>query len=197
MSYIMTVYHALTQYVDISGKRDVVVHLVGAELELDLLPLFKELLCLLPGHSFYFYVFAPDRQVSAQFSNGKRIVMKLDDSNEDSQDFIQFNIINQSYDDYIVAGWIQTEEHKIPNVVIGLNAGVSAVEYQHNKDWLWALKYITENSLPALFTEYFNHSIMMNQKNIRNIFGIDIQTKYVVNPFRSPIVGFMDVMRFA
>eukprot|EP01084_Bolivina_argentea_P076837 139308_1 len=66
MSYVMSVYYALTDYLNIKPVSDVdsnpnfqtiVIHLIGVQIELDILILFKELLCLLPGYNFMFYCF--------------------------------------------------------------------------------------------------------------------------------------------
>eukprot|EP01084_Bolivina_argentea_P238483 400639_1 len=197
MSYLMTIYHILTKFVHMAPKtecdlaEDIVIHLVGVEVELDLLPLFKELLCLLPGYNFHFYLFGNNQNISDKYLNGEEIVYKI----EDNLNYIRLNIFKCCYEEKSVKKLIKLKGHYFPKVVIGLNAGICAREYII--EWSKVIQYIQKNNLKAAFTDYCNISILINSRNLKYRFELELNVKYALNPFRSPIISFMHTTRFA
>eukprot|EP01084_Bolivina_argentea_P285256 489142_1 len=183
MSWPMTIYYSLTKYLKMRPNpvkpRNIIIHLVGVEVELDLLYLFQELLCLLPGNTFIFYLFGDNKQVSDKYVDGHQVVYTLN-----KKEFMEFNIYKKIYS----PNSIEQKSHQLPDIVFAFNAGLSSAEYV----WKSAIYHIIKNQIPAVFTEYYKHSIWCNEKT----YGA-FTKKYITNPFRSPLVDFMMETRFS
>eukprot|EP01083_Nonionella_stella_P301943 1038783_1 len=196
MSWVMTTYHALTQYLNMKPNvgdiKEIVIHFVGVEVEIDLIYLFEELLYILPGYNFHFYLFGNDDRISNKYLKGDYCQTFKRKGNTEC---VHFSIFKDTYNENSINKWIKQKEHQLPRLVLGFNAGLSAGEYGNN--WNDALSYIINNNLPALFTEYFNHSILMDQRKLKRFYGKELSRKYTINPFRSPIIDFMNRTRFS
>ena len=157
MGHIMTVYHALVKYVKIHSKADkeIIIHLIGVQIELDILWLFKELLCLLPRYNFIFYCFGNAlHQNKEDVTIGKSVhgsehKFALEDNS------ITFILVEMDYNDINMMIYAEKQEHRIPHLAIGLNSGFEA----YPKPWYGALLYIQKKNIPAFFTEMMNFSI--------------------------------------
>eukprot|EP01084_Bolivina_argentea_P092155 165826_1 len=189
MSYVMTIYYGLTQYVNskpiikVKEMKSIVIHMIGVEIEIDLLLLYKELLCLLPGYNFYIYMFGKNKNVSNKFLNkGKQMTYKI----RKSGGFVRFNIFKTDYCERNVKYCIEKKEHYLADIVIGLNIGIS-----HDfPGWFDAMKFINKYKIRSLFTEYFNSSIKRNELNFNRFLKVNMTRKYIVNPFGSPLTNF-------
>ena len=155
-------------------KQDLIIHLIGAEIECDLLPLFKDLLCLIPGINMQIYMFG---------ANIVPIIKNYTLEIENSKHSINFYIYSSMYSKTTVERCIEIKKHRIPSIFIGLNAGLCAGPYL--SQWPMALEamFSLKSRVPGIFTEYLCLSVRMVIKNFPKKFNY-----HETNPFASSYV---------
>ncbi|CAM6091629.1 unnamed protein product [Calypogeia fissa] len=147
----------------LSKGREVVVHYLGPEGELDWLPAFTELAYLLSGSgSLHIVMVGPDvpSSLSGEVTSlGRKLKVTF------------------------VQGLYQEEANALQpaNVVIALNAGLDRSE-----TWAGALEVLKSQSVPAFFTDYAE-PCCVNAKQVLRATGLQISHPVAPNPFRSPV----------
>ncbi|XP_061174546.1 zinc finger MYND domain-containing protein 15-like [Saccostrea echinata] len=137
------------------------IDIVGVEKEVELIPVFKELGYLLSDHVISIHMFGKHlhhrvKEKSWIFSN------------------VTITVHNQFYHKHV-------SQERIPNVVIGLNAGLAAYS-----SWIPTINKLKEMKIPAYFTDYCRSSIEFSKLMLQDHCGINISAP-ILNPFRSPI----------
>ncbi|MQM02528.1 hypothetical protein Taro_035297 [Colocasia esculenta] len=169
LSYPLTVYHILTaQAMDSKSRlvkgREVIVHYLGPEGELDWMPAFMEIGHLLNG-SGNVQIFMVGPEVPSNLSGtasgfgGGRVKVNL------------------------VRGVYQEEAPllPLPSVVLALNCGLESFG-----SWTGALEVIKSSDAPAFFTDR-SEVACANAKQVLRGAGLHITHPVTPNPFRSPV----------
>jgi len=180
MSFILTLYYILIKYGKFT-KDTITIHQIGVEIELDLIPLYKELLCLMPGYNFKIIMFAAPNDIMPELLvpfDMKPITLKVDGIKN------QINIECQ-FCEY------GTKDHGKPDIVVGLNAGFEHESY----NWRSAVRYILDNKIKAVFSNYGNNDVYNAEALVLKQKG-KLSFKYELNPFRSPLVELFPASPF-
>lgn len=195
MSYPLTVYYGLTKLLGLRPRfdgesRSITVHLVGAELELDLKHLFVEILCILRGFDVTILMFA--------FGGDSALISKEMQSETvykvaSSDNVLKVRSLRMAYCRDNVKASLPKKE-RIPDLLVAPNAGFEA----HPQRWEKALKWIYRKRIASLFTECSITTVHSAEVHLRSMFGAKAKfdQKYESNPFRSSLVSFNPVSRF-
>eukprot|EP01084_Bolivina_argentea_P065349 119112_1 len=145
----MTVYWIVQKELALSTDTNVycIIHLIGVSVaECNTLYEWSELILLYPRCTFIFICFGPDIPVK-WVKNG---VFKL------AEGILEFYFYPFLYDKKNINQYVNAR-YRIPNFVIGLNAGLG----QCDGSWECAVKYIVKNQISAYFTEYALHKVLL------------------------------------
>lgn len=168
LSHPFTVYHVLTA-VDINSKnlllqgKEVTVHYVGPEAELDWMPSFTEISHVLNGMGNINLVMVgpgvPTNLSGTTIGIGSRIRVNL------------------------VRGLYQEESMYLPapHVFVALNCRLESYS-----SWGGALELIKSMGIPAYFTDQ-TEILCLNAKQVLHSSGLHVTHSVTPNPFRSPV----------
>lgn len=168
LSFPLSLYHIVTS-LSVATKnhltkgREVVVHYLGPEGELDWVPAFSELGHLLGGSGSLHIIMVgpevPNSLSGAAASLGRKLKVTF------------------------VQGMYQEEANSLPTpqAVVILNSGLETYE-----SWLGALEVINAQGTPAFFTEY-SELCCANAKQVLRAAGLHLSYPVTPNPFRSPV----------
>ncbi|WOG85317.1 hypothetical protein DCAR_0104505 [Daucus carota subsp. sativus] len=171
LSHPFTVYHILTA-VDINSKnlllqgKEVTVHYVGPEAELDWMPAFAEISHVLNGMGNINMVMVgpgiPTHLSGTTFGIGSRIRVNL------------------------VRGLYQEESMYLPapNVIVALNCKLESYS-----SWDGTLELIKLMGIPSFFTDQ-TEILCSNAKQVLCNFGLQVTHPVTPNPFRSPVRNY-------
>ncbi|CAN6452281.1 unnamed protein product [Victoria cruziana] len=168
LAYPLTVYHILTA-LSISSKnlllkgKEVVVHYLGPELELDWMPAFSEISHLLNGSGNLQIVMV-----------GPEVPTNLSGTFSGISSRVRINFVRGLYQEE--ATYLPT-----PHVILALNSGLDSCP-----SWGGALDLIKSLNVPAYFTEY-SELACTNAKQVLRGSGLHISYPVTPNPFRSPV----------
>ncbi|KAL5978522.1 hypothetical protein ACLOJK_029639 [Asimina triloba] len=168
LSYPLTVYHILTA-LSISSKnlllkgREVIVHYLGPEGELDWMLAFAEIGHLLNGSGNLQIVMV-----------GPEIPSDLSGTTSGIGSRVRVNLVRGVYQEE--ATYLPS-----PHVVVALNSGLES-----GGSWVGALELIKSMSVPAFFTDQSEISCT-NAKQVLRGAGLHITFPMMPNPFRSPL----------
>lgn len=168
LSFPLTLYNIVTSLCVqtknlLSKGREVVVHYLGPEGELDWLPAFSEIGYLLGGSgSLHIMMIGPE--VPTALAGGMTALNRK---------------IRVSY----VQGLYQEEANALPtpHVVVALNS-----QLETHSSWMGALEVIKAQAVPAFFTDYAE-PCCVNAKQVLRATGLHISQPVTANPFRSPV----------
>lgn len=168
LSHPLTVYHILTNLVMscknrlIKGK-EVVVHYLGPEGELDWMPAFAEISHLLNGlGSIHIVMIGPE--VPSNLS-GKFVEVS---------GRVRVNVVKGIYQE-------ESSYLSSPHVVVALNCGLESYA-----SWGGALELIKSMNVPVFFTDQ-SEILCANAKQVLRGVGLQITHPVTPNPFRSPL----------
>eukprot|EP00249_Psilotum_nudum_P022283 c28454_g1_i1 orf=312-2213(+) len=168
LSFPLSLYHVVTA-LSVTTKnllakgREVVVHYLGPEGELDWLPAFSELGNLLSGSSnLHIMMIGPEVPSSlsrSATSLGERLKVTF------------------------VKGLYQEEANSLPSpqVVVAFNSGLETYT-----SWMGALEVIKAQAVSAFFTDN-TETCCANAKQVLRATGLHISYPVTPNPFRSPV----------
>ncbi|KAL4201184.1 hypothetical protein AMTRI_Chr02g214890 [Amborella trichopoda] len=168
LTFPLTLHHIITA-LSIGSKslllkgREVVIHYVGPEAELDFMPAFSEIGHLLNGSgSLQITMVGPEVPTSLSGT---------------------MSVINNRVRVSLVRGLYQEEMGYLPSphVVVALNSGLESCP-----SWGEALEMIETRNLPAYFTE-FSELSCSNAKQVLRGAGLHVTYPVTPNPFRSPV----------
>lgn len=168
LSHPFTVYHILTA-LSISSKnlllrgKEVVLHYLGPEGELDWMPAFAEISHLLNGLGNIHIVMV-----------GPEVPTNLSGTTSGISSRVRVNLVRGVYQEevaYLPA----------PHIVVALNSGLECYSI-----WGGALDLIKSMGIPAFFTDQTEISCS-NAKQVLRSAGLHITHPVTPNPFRSPV----------
>lgn len=168
LSHPVTIYYILTA-LNISSKnlllkgKEVILHYLGPEGELDWMPAFAEIGHLLNGMSNIQIVMV-----------GPGVPMNLSGTTSGISSRVRVNLVRGLYQEE--ATYLSS-----PHVVIALNCGL-----EKYASWGGALNLIKSMSVPAFFTDQSELSCA-NAKQVLRTAGLHITQPVTPNPFRSPV----------
>ena len=167
----LTTYHALTLALGDEWPERVVVHVIGAEREVEQLGAFAELSQLVPrsvaGVTLVFVgpgVPAPRDGEVVELAGGTCAVTA--------------RLVHAPYERFIGGA-------PPPTLAVGLNAGLACAEY----GWAPALIELAKRRIPAVFTDYMRESCFTGFMSFKRIFEMAGATALEarLNPFRQPL----------
>ena len=167
----LTTYHALTLALGNEWPERVVVHVIGAEREVEQLGAFAELSQLVPrsvaGVTLVFVgpgVPAPRDGEVVELAGGACAVTA--------------RLVHAPYERFIGGA-------PPPTLAVGLNAGLACAEY----GWAPALIELAKRRIPAVFTDYMRESCFTGFMSFKRIFEMAGATALEarLNPFRQPL----------
>lgn len=168
LSHPLTVYHILTT-LNISSKnlilkgKEVIVHYLGPEGELDWMPAFAEVGHLLNGLGNVQIVMV-----------GPEVPANLSGTTSGIGSRVRVNLVRGVYQ--VEASYLPS-----PHVVMALNSGLEGYS-----SWGGALDLIKSMAVPAFFTDQSEVSCVNAKQVLRNA-GLHITQPVTPNPFRSPV----------
>lgn len=167
LTYPLTLYYIITSCLSVhyssNFPQSLVIHILGAEKEADMLVYFLELGHLLPSYKLEIHFFG--NKISHKAHGFQKI-----------QGNLTFYLHRKLW-------------HKItssnPHLVIGFNAGLAAY-----KSWTQTLKKLEEKEIPAYFTDYchYSHDWSADHLQLLQLNARLVQPS--INPFRSPVRKF-------
>ncbi|OIW13984.1 hypothetical protein TanjilG_09335 [Lupinus angustifolius] len=168
LSHPLTMYHILTTLNIISKNlilkgKEVIVHYLGPEGELDWMPAFAEVGHLLNGLGNVHIVMV-----------GPEVPTNLSGTTSGIGSRVRVNLVRGVYQ--VEASYLPT-----PHVVIALNSGL-----ERYSSWGGALDLIKSMAVPAFFTDQSEVSCLNAKQGLRNA-GLHITQPVTPNPFRSPV----------
>ncbi|XP_041372372.1 zinc finger MYND domain-containing protein 15-like [Gigantopelta aegis] len=164
LSFPLTLYYLVTScfktdYPDRLKTGDTfVIHLVGAEKEVEMLAAFQEFARLLP--TMKFQIDMVGNEISKSVKKGRQLE----------------NIKMTCY-----KGWYHTQKLDKPDLVVGFNAGIGAYV-----TWGETLKKLKMDSTPVYLTDYCQLSCECAREAMEGL-GVGSTTEPIINPFRSPL----------
>ncbi|MCO5609569.1 hypothetical protein L7F22_063799 [Adiantum nelumboides] len=168
LSFPFSLYHIVTA-LNVATKtslalgKEVVVHYLGPEGELDWIPAFAELGYLL-GCSGSLHVLMIGPEVPHPLSGATALAAER----------LKLTFVKGLYQD-------EASALPFPNVVVALNAGLETYG-----TWPGALEVIKAQSVAAFFTD-FSEPSCANAKQVLRAAGLHISYPVTPNPFRSPV----------
>jgi hypothetical protein len=168
LSHPLTVYHILTT-LNISSKnlilkgKEVIIHYLGPEGELDWMPAFAEVGHLLNGLGNVQIVMV-----------GPEVPTNLSGTTSGIGSRVRVNLVRGIYQ--VEASYLPS-----PHVVIALNSRL-----ENYSSWSGALDLIKSIGVPAFFTDQSEVSCVSAKQVLRNA-GLHITHPVTPNPFRSPV----------
>ncbi|WCJ20233.1 Zinc finger MYND domain-containing protein 15 [Euphorbia peplus] len=168
LSHPLTLYYILTT-LNISSKnllhkgKEVIVHYLGPEGELDWMPAFAEISHLLNGYGNIHIVMV-----------GPEVPTNLSGTTSGISSRVRVNLVRGIYQEE--ATYLPS-----PHVIVALNCGVD-----RHGNWGGALESIKSTSVPAFFTEQSEISCTNAKQSLRAA-GLHITHPVTPNPFRSPV----------
>ncbi|WJX28686.1 hypothetical protein P8452_17372 [Trifolium repens] len=168
LSHPLTVYHILTT-LNISSKnlilkgKEVIIHYLGPEGELDWMPAFAEVGHLLNGLGNVQIVMV-----------GPEVPTNLSGTTSGIGSRVRVNLVRGIYQ--VEASYLPS-----PHVVIALNSRL-----ENYSSWSGALDLIKSMGVPAFFTDQSEVSCVSAKQVLRNA-GLHITHPVTPNPFRSPV----------
>ena len=171
-------------------RRKVVVHIVGAGKEADLLPLFECLLPLFPKTDIFIHMIGKEIISSV---NPKHCNMNIKSKSTDSSIFLSFThgLYSQDFfsgEAFKFGDGVLTE----PDLVLCMNATLYS-----SKDWDAAIKMVLETTKPLIITEKMEQLCM---GDMAKVFQINPSRKINIqlqpNPFRAPVFEFKKDVNF-
>ncbi|MCO5605232.1 hypothetical protein L7F22_059412 [Adiantum nelumboides] len=168
LSFPFSLYHIVTA-LNVATKtslalgKEVVVHYLGPEGELDWIPAFAELAYLLGGSgSLHVLMIGPE--VPHPISGATALAAER----------LKLTFVKGLYQD-------EASALPFPNVVVALNVGLET-----SGTWPGALEVIKAQSVAAFFTD-FSEPSCANAKQVLRAAGLHISYPVTPNPFRSPV----------
>ncbi|TPX67874.1 hypothetical protein SpCBS45565_g03449 [Spizellomyces sp. 'palustris'] len=182
----MTLWHLINKYAldniaEVEGRRQITIHLLGAEKEADLTALFEVLLSLLPKTDIAVHMISP--AISPRLP-GPHATLGI--RNETMGSTILITLRPGMYSPEQYSG----EAYKTdglpfgtgkPDLVVIMNSGLLA-----SPTWGPALKLLIENGQKTLMTEEMEHTAELIGKQLVQI-GCPFTVEPVANPFRQPV----------
>ncbi|GJV66325.1 zinc finger MYND domain-containing protein 15 [Tanacetum coccineum] len=171
LSHPLTVYYILTTLSVISKNlllkgKEVVLHYIGPEEELDWMPAFTEISHILNGMGNVQIVMV-----------GPGVPTNLSGSTSGISSRVRVNIVRGIYQE-------EAPYLPPPHVVIGLNCG-----FESYSSWAGALELIKAKGLPAFFTDQ-SEILCTKAKQVIRGAGLHITHPVTPNPFRSPVRNY-------
>ncbi|KAI8998324.1 hypothetical protein BC832DRAFT_594934 [Gaertneriomyces semiglobifer] len=184
LEYPMTLWHIINKhYVDKiqtneDGRRQLTIHLAGAEKEADLCALFEVLLAFLPKTDIAVHMVSPnlsDRVESHFLTRGV--------SNETAQSTILITMRKGIYGPQHLSGELYRNEGLPfgtgkPDMVVAMNANLMMAQ------WGPTMQMLIANKQKTFITESMEHSVDVLMAQLKQV-GIEV-TPLEVNPFRQP-----------
>jgi hypothetical protein len=168
LSHPLTVYHILTA-LNISSKnlllkgKEVILHYLGPEGELDWMPAFAEVGHLLNGlGNIQIVMVGPD------------VPTNLSGTTSGISSRVRVNLVRGVYQDE--ATYLPS-----PHVIVALNCGLDS-----HVSWVGAVDLIKSMGTPAFFTDQ-SEIMCANAKKVLRSAGLHITLPVTPNPFRSPV----------
>lgn len=168
LSHPFTVYYILTS-LNISSKnlllkgKEVILHFLGPEGELDWMPAFAEIGHLLNGSGNIHIVMV-----------GPEVPTNLSGTTSGISSRVRVNLVRGNYQDE--ATYLPS-----PHIIVALNCGMESYSA-----WGGALELIKSRGVPAFFTEQ-SEILCANAKQVLRGAGLHITHPVTPNPFRSPV----------
>ncbi|KAI5075020.1 hypothetical protein GOP47_0010981 [Adiantum capillus-veneris] len=168
LSFPFSLYHIVTA-LNVATKtrlakgKEVVVHYLGPEGELDWIPAFAELPFLLGGSgSLHVLMIGPE------------VPLPLSGATASAGEKLKLSFVKGLYQD-------EASSLPSPDVVVALNAGLESYS-----TWPGALEAIKVQTVAAFFTD-FSEPCCANAKQLLRAAGLHISYPVTPNPFRSPV----------
>lgn len=171
LSHPLTVYYILTSLSIISKNlllkgKEVILHYIGPEDELDWMPAFAEISHILNGMGNVQIVMM-----------GPGVPTNLSGSSSGIGSRVCVNIVRGVYQEEALF-------LPLPHVVIGLNCG-----FESYSSWIGGLELIKSKGIPAFFTDQSETSCAKAKQVLRSV-GLQITHPVTPNPFRSPVRNY-------
>lgn len=167
LSHALTLYHVLTTLVSSKNRlvrgKEVIVHYLGPEAELDWMPAFAEIGHLLNGSGSIQIVMI-----------GPEVPSNLSGTLSGISGGVRVNLVRGLYQE-------QASYLSSPHVVVALNCGLDSYG-----SWGGALEVIKSTGVPAFFSNP-SEILCANGKQVLRGAGLHISHPVMPNPFRSPV----------
>ncbi|KAL7591625.1 hypothetical protein Lser_V15G32084 [Lactuca serriola] len=171
LSHPLTVYYILTT-LSITSKnlllkgKNVILHYIGPEEELDCLPAFSEIDSTLNGPGNLQIVMI-----------GPKVPSTLSGLTFQTGTHMRVNMVKGIYQE-------EVSFLPRPDLVVGLNCG-----FESNSSWFGALEVVKSKDLPGFFTDQ-SEVLCGKAKQVIRGAGLHITHPVTPNPFRSPVRNF-------
>ena len=149
------------------------VHYLGPEMEICILPLYRELAVLFPAATIVIEMvgpvtkkFLPKSPVRFEGRLGGSVTIRVHGGRG-------MHYHNPSLDLHPT----------IPDVCVACNAGLAAPEYA----WGPTLKLIRQRGVPFVFTDYSEQGVEKSLSNTADLYGLKVIQNTCLNPFRAPV----------
>jgi len=164
LSFPLTVYHIIANVIKLTSNppQRILIHYIGVEKEICHLPIWKELMHLLP-----------------EIQEIVIIMIGLD-FDDNVQTAHQFESGNRKLTIQLIKSLYHTLEIEKPDVIFALNAGLAAYS-----TWLPTLNLLGKSKVPTFFTDYSETSCILGVRLLEKL-GIHVKYQTSCNPFRSP-----------
>ncbi|XP_071699893.1 uncharacterized protein [Rutidosis leptorrhynchoides] len=171
LSHPLTVYYVLTTLSVVSKNlllkgKEVTIHYIGPEDELDWMPAFTEIGHILNGMGNVQIVMV-----------GPGVPTNLSGSTSGIGSRVRVNVVRGIYQE-------EAPYLPLPHLVVGLNC-----DFESYSSWGGALEVIKSKGLPAFFTDQSEVLCAKAKQFIRG-FGLNITHPVTPNPFRSPVRNY-------
>ncbi|EFJ33313.1 hypothetical protein SELMODRAFT_439335 [Selaginella moellendorffii] len=168
LSHPLTVYHIVTALSPftknlLAKNKEVVLHYIGPEPELDWMPAFTEISHLLSGAGSLHIIMV-----------GPEVPGSLSGMTEVLEESVKVTYVQGFYQEH-------ADSLPPPHLVVGLNSSLES-----DGNWTGALEVIKALGVPGFFTDYAE-TCCLNAKQVLRAAGLHISYPLTPNPFRSPV----------
>ncbi|KAJ3288744.1 hypothetical protein HK104_007993 [Borealophlyctis nickersoniae] len=183
----LTVWHLINKFVldkietKPDGRRYITIHLLGAEKEADLTPLFELLLAFLPKTDIAIHMIGP---ALSERLRPEHATLGIRNETLDSTMLVTLRSGLYTPEHHTGAAYraeglpMGTDK---PDLVIAMNAALFATP-----TWSHTLQYLIQSKQRMAFTETMEQNVEVVKKNLAMI-GAGLSAGPVVNPFRQPV----------
>ena len=166
LTWPLTLYYVLQELGLTSLARPVVIHYLGPEKEVLFLPLFRELLALIPGARLTIEMIGPlaialPPPIRLQDEHGGHLGIS------------------------VRSGLYHTLDLPAPDVAFAPNAGLAVAGYAER--WPATLRHIRTRRIPCVFTDYSEQSVEKGLRLSAECARLTASCGVRINPFRQPL----------
>ncbi len=157
-----------------------VFHIVGAEKEADLVPLYEILAGLFPGLELYLILVGP--RIAQDLSHSEKLTVFTNNALKSS---VKVLVHHGVYDETCVTGAAFEKELGFiakPDGAAALNGN-----FLNYETWQPTILMLTQHKIKSIFSEAMESSAIIDKLNFSGV-GVPVTTDIIVNPFRQPLL---------